>query len=589
MSKNLPEVDVVVIGMGWSGGIIAKELAQSGLQVVGLERGGPRSTEEDFAIPHIRDELQYGVRLNLMQDAKRDTLTVRNQISQEALPMRRISSFQPGDGVGGSGVHWNGLSWRWSDMEFKIRSLYEERYGKKFIPADMTLQDWGISYAELEPYFEKFEHTAAVSGLAGNLKNQRIAEGNPYEAPRNKPYPLPPLNRTLSGDLFAQATRQLGFNPFSVPAANASRAFINRDGIAMGQCQYCGFCDKFGCEANAKGSPHNTVIAAAVKQKTFVLRTHARVTRIVTDSSGKIATGVNYINMLTGEAIFQPARIVVLAAYALNNTHLMLSSGIGKPYDPISQTGLVGKNYCYNTGARAQLFFEDKIFNPFMGAGGTSVAIDDFYANWNFDRSEHNYIGGSVLLAGTSGGRPIQYHPVPPGTPRWGPQWKDAVAKWYLKSMSIGAMASVMPNRYNYFDLDPTYKDATGIPMLRLTFDFKENEHRISTHASQLIDTVGKALKPTHMTSPSPKVTPYSVVGYQGTHNTGGTIMGTHPGESVVNKFGQSWDVPNLFIAGGSIFPHNSAYNPTATIGALSFFASNAIIERYVKNPGQLL
>jgi gluconate 2-dehydrogenase alpha chain len=589
MAKQLAEVDAVIVGMGWSGGIIAKELAQAGLTVVGLERGGPRSTEEEFAIPHIRDELQYGVRLNLMQDVRRDTLTVRNQISQEALPMRRISSFQPGDGVGGSGVHWNGLSWRWGDMEFKIRSMYEERYGKKFIPADMSLQDWGVSYAELEPYFERFEATAGVSGQAGVVGGKIMADGNPFEAPRRAPYPLPPLHRTLSGDLFAQASRQLGYHPFNVPAANASQAFVNRDGIAMGQCQYCGFCDKFGCEANAKGSPHNTVIPVALKQSSFSLRTHARVTRIETDRGGKHARGVTYINMLTGEETFQPARIVVLAAYALNNTHLMLTSGIGKAYDPVSQTGLVGKNYCYNTGARTQLFFEDKTFNPFMGAGGTSVAIDDFYSNWDFDRSAHNYIGGFVPLAGSSGGRPIEYHPVPPGTPRWGPQWKEAMAKWYQRSMSIGALASVMPNRYNYFDLDPTYKDATGAPMLRLTFDFKENEHRISTHAAQLIDRLGKSLNPVHITPPAPKVTPYSVVGYQGTHNTGGTIMGSHPGESVVNKFGQSWQVPNLFIAGGSIFPHNSAYNPTSTIGALSFFAADAITQRYVKRPGQLL
>jgi len=589
MARTLQEVDVVIVGMGWSGGIIANELAAAGLTVVGLERGGPRSTAEDFAVPRIRDELQYGVRLGLMQDVRRDTLTVRNAIGQEALPMRRMSSFQPGDGVGGSGVHWNGLSWRWGDMEFRIRSMYEERYGKRFIPADMPLQDWGVDYAELEPYFEKFERTAGVSGQAGNLGTRLVAGGNPYEPPRRSDYPLPPLHTTLSGDLFGAAASAAGYQPFRVPAANASRAYTNLHGIAMGACQYCGFCDKFGCEANAKGSPHNTVIAAAQRHAGFHLRTHARVTRVATDSAGKLATGVHFIDMVSGEELFQPAAIVVLAAYALNNTHLLLTSGICQPYDPVAQTGLVGKNYCYNTGARAQLFFSDKQFNPFMGAGGTSVAIDDFNANWHFDRTGPDFIGGHVVLAGTSNGRPIEYHPTPPGTPRWGPAWKEAVATWYQRTMSIGALASVMPNRYNYLDLDPTYRDAAGAPMLRLTFDYKANEHRLSTHAAGIIDQLGKSMGPAHMTAPAPRTGPYSVVGYQGTHNTGGTIMGSHPGESVVNKFGQVWQVPNLFIAGGSIFPHNSAYNPTATIGALAFMAADAIRLRYLKQPGRLL
>ena len=127
--------------------------------MVALERGEMRTTEKDYAVPSIRDELRYVVRHDLMMNTARDTLTVRNNPSQEALPMRRLGSFLPGEGVGGSGVHWSGHTWRWTDMEFKVRSMYEERYGKNFIPADMTIQDWGITYAELEPYYDKFEYT----------------------------------------------------------------------------------------------------------------------------------------------------------------------------------------------------------------------------------------------------------------------------------------------------------------------------------------------------------------------------------------------------------------------------------------------
>ena len=182
MVTKLKEVDVVVVGLGWTGGILSKELAEAGLKVVALERGSMRSTEKDYSVPNIRDELRYVVRHDLMQNTARDTITVRNNPSQEALPMRRLGSFLPGEVVGGSAVHWSGHTWRWTDMEFKVRSNYEERYGKNFIPADMTIQDWGISYDELEPYYDKFEYTAAISGKAGNIKGEIQARRQPVRS-----------------------------------------------------------------------------------------------------------------------------------------------------------------------------------------------------------------------------------------------------------------------------------------------------------------------------------------------------------------------------------------------------------------------
>src|SRR5215470_15458160 len=200
MATKLKDVDVVVVGLGWTGGILSKELSQAGMKVVALERGNPLSPANDFAVPNIRDELRYVVRHELMQNAARDTLTIRNNVSQDALPMRRLGSFLPGEGVGGSAVHWSGHTWRWTDMEFHVRSMYEERYGKNFIPADMTVQDWGITYAELEPYYDKFEYTAAVSGKAGNINGEILPGGNPFEAPRAREYPLPPLTPILASE-----------------------------------------------------------------------------------------------------------------------------------------------------------------------------------------------------------------------------------------------------------------------------------------------------------------------------------------------------------------------------------------------------
>ncbi|MFL4977049.1 MAG: GMC family oxidoreductase, partial [Xanthobacteraceae bacterium] len=525
MTTKLKEVDAVIVGLGWTGGILAKELTEAGLQVVALERGAMRTTDKDFAVPIVRDELRFVVRHDLMQNTTRDTLTIRNNPSQEALPMRRLGSFLPGEVVGGSGVHWSGHTWRWTDMEFKVRSLYEERYGKSFIPADMTIQDWGITYAELEPYYDKFEYTAAVSGKAGNIGGQIQPGGNPFEAPRAREYPLPPLTAILASEMFTAAAKEKGYHPFPRPSANASRPYTNPDGSKYGACQYCGYCQRFGCEANAKGSAHMTVIPIAMRNPNFELRTHSWVTKVLKDADRKRVTGVTYTNVLNGEEFEQPAGIVLLCAYAINNVHLMLLSGIGAPYDPQAQTGVVGKNYCYQTGASATLFFQGRQFNPFMSAGGSNTTIDDFNINWDFDRGRHGFVGAYNVAAGFNTALPIGYRPVPRGTPQWGKEWKAATAKWYQTAMNIGASGSVMANRYNYYDLDPTYRNAFGQPLMRMTFDYKENEHRMGQHAAKVINDIAKSMNPTRM-NPAGAREGWSVVPYQSTHNTGGAIMG---------------------------------------------------------------
>jgi gluconate 2-dehydrogenase alpha chain len=399
--------------------------------------------------------------------------------------------------VGGAGVHWNGVTWRWTDVELKVRSLYEERYGKSYIPADMTIQDWGVTYAELEPYYDRFERTAGVSGKAGNIRGAVQKGGNPFEGPRAREYPLPPLEASLAGELFSKAAAAAGQHPFPCPTANASRAYTNPDGSRLGACQYCGYCERFGCEANAKGSPHITVIPIAMRNPNFELRTHAWVTKVLKDSDGRRVTGVTYINVLNGEEFEQPAGMVVLCAYAINNVHLMLLSGIGKPYDPTAQTGVIGKNYCYQTGVSATLFFEGRYFNPFMSTGGLNFRTDDFHSNWQFDRGPHGFVGGSTIGGGMTNGRPITFRPVPQGTPRWGKEWMATTAKWYNSAMIVSSSGSVMANRWNYYDLDPTYRNAFGQPLMRMTFDYKENEHKLSRHAAEVVNGIAKAMNPT--------------------------------------------------------------------------------------------
>ena len=178
---------------------------------------------------------------------------------------------------------------------------------------------------------------------------------------------------------------------------------------------------------------------------------------------------------------------------------------------------------------------------------------------------------------------------MPSGTPQWGKAWKAATVKWYQTAMNINASGSVMANRYNYYDLDPTYRNAFGQPLMRMTFDYKANEHKMGQHAAQVINDIAKSMNPTRLNQATARTLPWTVVPYQSTHNTGGTIMGTNPRDSALNKYLQSWDCHNLFAVGANVFAHNASYNPTGPVGALAYWTADAIKNRYVKNPGPLV
>ena len=235
------------------------------------------------------------------------------------------------------------------------------------------------------------------------------------------------------------------------------------------------------------------------------------------------------------------------------------------------------------------MFFDDEIMNPFVGAGALGQAVSD-YQTAAFDHSDLGFIGGAYLSAWQTGGRPINQSRVPSNVKAWGSEWKQALAKYYNSSLSISSHGSVMSYKDAYLDLDPTYKDAFGQPLLRMTFDFHDNEFRMSEHVTEKARLIAEAMTPTptrvekHVRNSS-----YDIVPYQTTHNTGGAIMGEDPATSVVNKYMQVWDVPNVFVPGASAFPQNFGYNPTSTLGALTFLMLDAIRGRYLKSPGPLV
>ena len=587
MATRLKPVDVVTIGVGMTGSILGKELAAQGLTVVGLERGFPSDTVPDYQSQNMHDELRYAIRKALMQDNTKEAVTARNTLDQDALPIRRWESFLPGTGVGGSMVHWNGQTYRFHPTDFKMKSHHEQRYGKKFIDEELQIQDWGITYEELEPSYDRFEYLCGTSGKAGNLGGKIQAGGDPHEGARSREYPTRPQKEHYQGAIFRKAASELGYHPLPQPSSNLSEPYTNPEGMKLQACSFCGFCERFACEHFAKSSPQTIILPATLAQKTYEMRTGCQVQRINLDKSKTRATGVTYIDA-AGREYEQPAELVLLTAFPLNNVRMLLLSGIGTPYDPKSGKGTLGRNYSYQTMSNVQVYYgEDVNINPFMASGASGTMTNDFAAD-NFDHGPHGFIGGAYFGAINTNGRPIEYHPVPPGTPAWGAEWKKAVRQYYNHTINMNVHGSSMSTRTNYLDLDPVYKDAWGQPLLRMTFDFSKNDLRMSRYVTDQAAKIGAHMGGKQVWSNYRKG-PWDVAVYQTTHNVGGAVMGEDPSTSVVNKFLQHWDVPNLFVVGASAYPQNAAWNPTGTVGALTYWAADAIKSKYLKNPGKLV
>ena len=582
-------VDAVIVGFGWTGAIMAKELTEAGLTVVALERGPYRDTYPDGAYPGTMDELKFIQRTKLYQDMSRTSVTIRHTPNDTAVPYRQIGAFKPGTGVGGAGLHWSGQHWRILPEELNLRTHYEQRYGKKFIPNNMTIADWGVSYDELEPHFDFAEKVFGTSGTAYKVNGKIVGNGNIFDADRSNPFPTPPMKVPYSAAIFAKAAAECGYHPFNQPSANLSAPYTNPYGCQLGPCTFCGFCSGYACYNYSKSSPNVNIMPALRMTKNFELRPNCNVLKVNLDSAKKIATGVTYVDE-HGDINEQPADLVIVGTFAYNNARTLLLSGIGTPYDPKTGEGTVGKNFVYQTMATVQCFFDvGKNTNPFIGAGGNAMAIDDFNGD-HFDHGPLGFVGGSPVWCNQAGTKPIAGVPVPAGTPGWGSAWKQAVKDSYTSTVSFDVHGSNMAYNDTYLDLDPTYTDNFGQPLLRMTFDWHDNDIKMSRYITGQMQQVARAMNPKSVKTLVKNFGDhFDTRPYQTTHLGGGCMMGTDPTKSVVNRYLQSWDVHNVFVVGSSCFPQGIGYNPTGIVAATTYWAAKAIRASYLKNPGALV
>jgi choline dehydrogenase-like flavoprotein len=543
----MKRVNAVVVGAGAAGGIVAKELATAGLSVVLLERG-KWYTANDCRKDDLRNQ-----RVTVLGNAfgPEDEGNPRVWVDPNGVPHTALASegsYQNDAAcVGGGTLSYGAQAWRYLPQDFRMRSTYGA-------PQGSSLEDWPISYDDLEPFYEKAEYEIGISG---------DYSGTPFHGPRRRPLPMPPLPPGREWEILEPAAKRLGLHPFHIPMARNSVPYNGR-----GPCMRCRWCCGFACEVDAKNGSQNTVIPIALNTGNCELRTECMVKEILTDERGR-ARGVAYFDA-RGHLQEQLSDIVVVSGCATESARLLLNSrsrlfpdGLGNRYDQVGRN-LQGHHY---TGAVG--YFDFDTYDD-IGPGAT-IAISDY---------NHGTPGlcGGGMLANEFIRLPIHMiDRLPADTPRWGLGHKQAMRAWHKRTIVIMGPTQQIPTAEGRVTLDPTVRDKWGLPVVRLSGNVHPDTFEIGDVQARRAEAW---LKEAGAVSTSLMAGKPELVS-AGQHQAGTCRMGNDPHGSVVNRYCQIHDVDNLFAIDSSVHVTNGGFNPALTIMAVAYYASNALVRSW--------
>jgi gluconate 2-dehydrogenase alpha chain len=601
MSSIIQEepADVVVLGLGVAGGIVATELAVNGYKVAGVTKGPYWDYANDFATVKY-DEWGIIMQRKFDHPLQLQSSTLRNNDGQFALPMRRYTPNQVislGHGVGGAAHHYAAFMGRYGPWTYDAYSSTVSKYGADFlnsIQPNHDMEDWPMSYDDYEPYYVEWEK---AWGIAGTDQGPLV--------PMSANYPLPPHPTTSVGSLFESTTEAMGYHPYPFPNGLASQAYVNQYGVQVNACVYDGWCAgsggcNYACETGAKANSAFRAIPAAVKSGNFSMALNSFVYRMDTDPATGNVTAARYYDA-AGNIHVQPGKVFFSGMWGFNIARLMLTSGVGTPYNPVTVSGTVGRGLADGVPpstavALGTLNVGGNAYAVGNGAGGAYSIYD--LADDNFDHTGLGFIGGNALSVGYYFSSPFG-----PGGPNnlamaagAGPQSMGSKYKASIKDMDlpttttvVGSMAAPeIPTTAWYLDLDPHYVDAFGDPLPRETLDFGNNGavggNYLAGVVSKIFEKMGAQ---TTVTPAVPAGTSHEYT--LELHRRGGLRLGANPSTSVFNKFQQAWQADNFFAAGEVC----STMGNTVTAGTHSFgpecYVAAEGIEKYLQSPGALV
>lgn len=543
----MKRVNAVVVGAGAAGGIVAKELSTAGLSVVLLERGKWYTASDN-----LKDDLK-NQRTTLLGNAFGPDDKGNPRVWVDGKGMAHIAL--PSEGayqnnaacVGGGTLSYGAQAWRYMPQDFRMKSIYGA-------PAGSSLEDWPISYDELEQFYDKAEYEIGISG---------DYSGTPLHGPRKRGLPMPPLPVNKEFTILEPAAKRLGLHPFHLPMARNSVPYNDR-----GPCMRCRWCCGFACEADAKNGSQNTALPQALATGNCELRTECTVKEILTDDRGH-ALGVTYFDE-RGHLQTQPADIVVVSACAIESARLLLNSksklfpnGLGNRYDQVGRN-LQGHHY---TGAVG--YFDYDTYDD-IGPGASIALID-------YNHGTKGLAGGG-MLANEFIRLPIQMMDrLPDSTPRWGLKHKHAMRQWHKRSIVVMGPTQQIPSADARVTLDPEVRDKWGLPVARISGNVHPHTFEIGDVQAQRAAAWLKEAGAIHTTLSAGH--PDSVSA--GQHQAGTCRMGDDPRISVVNKVCQIHDVDNVFVIDGSVHVTNGGFNPALTIMAVAYYASDALVRNW--------
>ncbi len=516
------KVDVVIVGAGASGATYAAMLSQAGKKVVLLEQG------PDWQLTDLISSDIWGRRIKP---------TVGPFILEGKNPYGYV--YQAGWGVGGAALHYFANFPRLMPNDFKMKS----EHGRGL--------DWPISYADVAPYYDR---TARDLGVSGDAKAEEAWR------PAGEPYPMPPMKTFRNGQVWLKGFEAQGIR--MVPAAVGINSTEYKGRAA---CIYDGWCH-VGCPIGALANPLVTYLADAKKAGAEV-RPLSTVTRVLTNADGTKATGVEYYDAKKERQV-QEASVVILAAWAAQNPRLLLNSANDKhPKGLANASGLVGKYMMSHTGATTWAIFDEDVENHMGTVAAQYMSYD------RYDKKSHkDAFGSTFIVAGTALKTNDLAGFANARLDLFGPALRDFMQTAKRGLTRIGAFSEEVPNIENRVEL-VSDKDAFGMPMAKIVHSYDQDAAAVwdANYAEGLKIAKAAGAKET-----------WSGRGAMPTiHLFGGTIMGTDAGNSVVNSYGQTHEVPNLYVAGPGIFPTEGAPNPTYTIFALSVRGAEQMVNNW--------